>query len=99
MKKIIISLFLILFGFTSLKAEYLLKLQLKSNKIAYDWKRSCIYATVKGCDDHYGNNLVAIDPKTGKIIRNIFVGSEPTQLTFSTDSNYIYICFDGISSV
>ena len=75
-------------------SQYLFTIEMSTNQIKYDSKRELIYATVKGNDINYANSLVAINPYLGTVIDNIFIGSEPTEFVFTTDSNFIYIAFD-----
>jgi hypothetical protein len=99
MKKIFLVTLLIFSCFVSATAQYMFTLQINTNRIAFDSKRNVILATVNGNDDNYANSLVSINPYTGKVLKNVFVGSEPTKLFFTTDSNYIFICFDDLMSI
>lgn len=94
MKKVTILISLL--GLISLNAfsQYLFTMEISANKIKYDTKRDLIYATVKGIDANYANSIVAINPYTGNVSNNIFIGSEPNDFEFTTDSNYIFISFD-----
>jgi len=95
MRRLLLSYVLILFCHFVTDAQYLFTLQVNSNKIAYDSKRKLIYASVKGSDINYANSFIAIEPGTGRVTKNIFVGSEPTSFVFTSDSDYVFICFDG----
>jgi hypothetical protein len=80
-------------------AQDIFTLQIHSNQIAYDSKRNLLYATVNSSDLNYANSLIAIDPSKGKVIKDIFVGSEPTKFVFTSDSNFLFICFDDLAQV
>lgn len=94
MKKITVLISLL--GLISLNvfSQYLFTMEISANKIKYDTKRDLIYATVKGIDLNYANSFVAIDPYTGTVSKNVFIGSEPNDFEFTSDSNYIFISFD-----
>lgn len=83
----------------NLSAQYVYTLSLKVNKMGYDSKRDLIYATIKGSDPNYANSFVAINPYEGKILNSVFVGSEPTEFEFTSDSSFVYICFDELPMV
>ena len=46
-----------------------------------------------------GNNIVAIDPNSGAIVKTIFVGSEPTRIALSSDGTQLYVGLNGASSI
>ncbi len=75
-------------------SQYLFTLDISVNHIEFDSKRDLIYSTVKGSDANYANSLVAINPFDGTVINSTFIGSEPTEFVFTTDSNYIFIMFE-----
>jgi hypothetical protein len=94
MKKVMFLIFIS--GFLGLNAysQYLFTIDVSANHIEYDSKRELIYATIKGDDANYANSLIAINPYDGTITNNVFIGSEPTDFVFTTDSNYLFIIFD-----
>lgn len=82
-----------------LKAQNALTLNLKANKLVFDAKRNKIYATVNGLDVAYGNSLVKIDPVSGVIESSVYVGSEPTEMSMTKDTNFLYIALNGASFI
>ena len=80
-------------------AQTFYSLPTKANKMKYDKKRSKIYATVSSADANYGNMLIQLDPHTGTVENSVFVGSEPTCLALTNDTNFVYIGLDGASFV
>ncbi|MBL7971506.1 MAG: hypothetical protein JNL03_08295, partial [Prolixibacteraceae bacterium] len=80
-------------------AQNFLSLDLKANKLLYDGKRNKIYATVNSLDVNQGNNVVQINPSTGVIENSVFVGSDPNIMTFTKDTNYLYVALEGASFV
>ena len=69
---------------------------LAANDIIFDTLRNVIYATVKTEDSYnLGNRIVAIDPSTGKISKNIFVGSQPTRMALTDGNTYLYVSLGG----
>jgi hypothetical protein len=94
MKKLVLLIFIS--GLLSLSAfsQYLFTIDVSANYIGFDSKRELIYASVKGSDAIYANSLVSINPYSGVVINSVFIGSEPTEFVFTTDSNYLFIMFD-----
>lgn len=93
------SLILALFIVKILPAQSFFSLPIRANKVLYNYKNAKLYATVNGTDSNYGNMLLQINPNTGAVENNIFVGSEPTVMALTQDSNYLYIALDGASFV
>lgn len=94
------ALFLLITLAVSLKSQGpVISVSLKANRLLYDAKRNKIYASVNGLDVNYGNMLVAINPLTGAIEQSVAVGSEPTEIALTTDTNFLYVALDGAAFV
>jgi trimeric autotransporter adhesin len=75
-------------------------LPLPNNTMIYNPHDGMLYASVPGyAGPGLGNSVVAIDPNTGTITRNIPVGSEPNKLTISDDGTEMYVGLDGAAAV
>ena len=75
-------------------------LALPNNTMIYNPHDGMLYASVPGyAGPGLGNSVVAIDPNTGAITRNIPVGSEPNKLTISDDGTEMYVGLDGAAAV
>ena len=72
---------------------------LPANNIVYDPYAQLIYASVPSSYGPNGNSIAVIQPRTGKIIRYYYAGSEPTQLALSADAQYLYVGLNGSGSV
>ena len=95
-------LFLCLLVFQTLVAtrsfgqNNVLSIPIAANDIVFDSLRNLIYATVKTEDSYnLGNRVVAINPATGKITKNIFVGSQPTRMALTDGGAYLYVSLGG----
>lgn len=73
-------------------------LNIDAVKLAYDGKRDLIYAITSGRNLVNGNSLVAIS-SNGQVVKSIFVGSEPNNLVFTSDTNYLFISFTELAMV
>ncbi len=70
------------------------------NDIVYNAKDGLLYASVLNSGaGSGGNTVVGIDPVTGNIIRQIWVGSNPNQLALSTDGTQLFVGLDGAGAV
>ncbi len=58
---------------------------LSSNDLIYGALRNKIYASVPSTGGDVGNNVVQIDPNSGRIEQSVFSGSESGQLAISDD--------------
>lgn len=71
-----------------------------NNDIAYNAADGLLYASVPGSEGNpQGNSIVGIDPATGTIMRQIWVGSNPNKLALSTDGTQLFVGLDGAASV
>ena len=80
-------------------AQDIITVKLIANKLMFHPGRDKIFALVNSRDSLHGNSFVQINPWTGTIERSLFVGSEPTTMDMTKDSNYVYIGLDGASFV
>lgn len=75
-------------------------LSLPNNYLVYNSKDGFLYASVpSSVAGNLGNSVVAIDPVTGNLIRQIAVGSNPNQLAISDDGTQLFVGLDGSASV
>ena len=74
-------------------------LSLTTNDIIYDKVRHRIYASIPGTATSNPNSIMVIDPLTGSTGPSIGVGSEPTKLAISDDSEILYVGLDGEGAV
>lgn len=71
----------------------------RANKLLFDQKRHKLYATVKSTDASYPNCLIKIDPITAMVEDTLYVGSDPTCMDITKDTNYIYVGLNGASFI
>lgn len=72
---------------------------LTTRDLAYDPVRKVIYASVPSTAGSIGNTVTVIDPVTATIGQSVFVGSEPTRLAVSDNSQALYVSLDGAAAV
>jgi trimeric autotransporter adhesin len=73
---------------------------LANNAMAYNPKDGYLYVSVpSSVVGKLGNCIVAIDPVTGNITRQIPVGSNPNQIAISDDGTQLFVGLDGAASV
>jgi hypothetical protein len=77
----------------------LVAVELSARHIVADAARSRIYATVAGNAMMYANRLLSIDAQSGKIIRDLPIGSEPNTLALSDDGSTLWISISGAAAV
>lgn len=94
MKKLFLLIALICSLGLNVVAQTAFKFGIEVNDIGYDSQRNLIYATVRGSDPSYTNSLIAIDPYDNMVTQSVFVGKEPGDFIFTSDSAFIYIAFD-----
>ncbi len=70
-------------------------LGITNNDIAYDASNGLLYASIPGTVSGIGNSVIGIDPVTGNIESQIFVGSNPDKLSLSTDGTQLFVGLDG----
>lgn len=66
------------------------KLGLLAASLAYDSRRNLLYAAIPGRAEAYPNEIVAIDPKSGSIVKSIVAGSDPSLLRITSDGRFLY---------
>ena len=75
-------------------------LAIANNDIVYNAQDGLLYASVPATGIGNGGNSVAgIDPVTGTVVRQIWVGSKPNKLALSTDSTQLFVGLDGAGAV
>jgi len=70
-----------------------------SNDIVYRATDGLIYASVPASSAKYPNSVVAVDPLTGSVLKQIQVGSNPNKLALSSDGTKLWVGLDGANSV
>ena len=75
-------------------------LSLPNNDLVYNSKDGYLYASVpSSVTGNLGNSVVAIDPVSGNVVRQIPVGSNPNQIAISDDGTQLFVGLDGSASV
>ena len=75
-------------------------LPLLTNDLIYDATRGMLWASVpSSAGVTLGNSIVSIDPYTGVLGGALWVGSEPTKLSLSTDGSTLWVAYAGSPSV
>jgi trimeric autotransporter adhesin len=75
-------------------------LSLPNNDLAYNPTDGYLYASVpSSISGSLGNTVVAIDPLTGNLKRQIVVGSNPNQIAISGDGTQMFVGLDGAGAV
>ena len=87
-------------GGTSSPLFYTAYIQIPNNDIAYNPADGLLYASVGNSSGSVpGNSVVGLDPTTGNVIRQIWVGSNPDELAISTDGTQLFVGLDGAGAV
>jgi trimeric autotransporter adhesin len=87
-------------GGTSAPMPFTVYLAITNNDIVYNAKDGLLYASIPVSAIGSGGNTVAgIDPVTGNIVRQIWVGSNPNKLALSTDGTQLFVGLDGAAAV
>jgi len=86
-------------GGTSAGVPFTAYIGIANNDIAYNSADGLLYASVPGSVAGTGNSVVGIDPVTGNVIRQIWVGSNPNKLALSTDGTQLFVGLDGAGAV
>lgn len=75
-------------------------LSLPNNDLAYNPTDGYLYASLpSSITGSLGNTIVAIDPLTGNLKRQIVVGSNPNQISISDDGTQMFVGLDGAGAV
>jgi trimeric autotransporter adhesin len=86
-------------GGTTAPYPFTAYIEITNNDIAYNPSDGLLYASVPGSVPTIGNSVVGIDPVTGNVARQIWVGSNPNKLALSTDDTQLFVGLDGAASV
>jgi trimeric autotransporter adhesin len=87
-------------GGTSSPLAYTTYIQMPNNDIAYNPTDGLLYVSVPtSAGSVAGNSVVGMDPATGNVIRQIWVGSNPDRLAISTDGTQLFVGLDGAAAV
>jgi hypothetical protein len=98
MKKIFTLLFIILSTLT-LFAQPTKILNIIATDLAYNDVDLMFYAVVSGSDHKYGNCLIKMDPTSGNVEKQVFIGSNPKRMKFTDDKKFVYISFHSIGVI
>ncbi len=87
-------------GGTSSALPFTVYLPIRANDILYNSKDGLLYASIPPISANSGGNSVeGIDPNTGNVMRQIWVGSNPNKLALSSDGTQLFVGLDGEASV
>lgn len=87
-------------GGTTAPLPFTTFLAITNNDIVYNATDGLLYASVPVSTIGSGGNTVeGIDPVTGTVIRQIWVGSKPNKLALSTDGTQLFVGLDGAAAV
>src|SRR5579872_6798130 len=70
-----------------------------ANDLAWDSINKKIYLSLPSTAGTNGNSIQVLDPSTGQLGANAFAGSEPSVLSVSATSKYLYVGLKGSSNV
>lgn len=71
-----------------------------NNDIAYNAADGLLYVSVPiDGNGVTGNSVAGIDPVSGNVMRQIWVGSNPNKLALSTDGTQLFVGLDGAAAV
>lgn len=85
---------------TSIPVAFSVYLPLPTNDLVYDVHRGVLWASVpSSAGTSLGNSIVSIDPYTGVLGNQLWVGSEPSKLSLSSDGSTLWIALAGSPSV
>ncbi|HKE90758.1 MAG TPA: IPT/TIG domain-containing protein [Gemmatimonadales bacterium] len=76
-----------------------LVLPFEAGDLAWDPLRQRLYASIRSTDLYYPNQVLAIDPMTGDVLANVYVGSDPTRLAIANDNSTLYVGLDGAAAI
>jgi hypothetical protein len=72
---------------------------LANRALASDPVRGVLYASVPASASSFANSIVKIDPLTGNILDDVFVGSDPDALAIADDGSMLYVGLLGATHV
>ena len=80
-------------------ATFARAIALATNDFVYNQTTQRLYASVPSREGGSGNSLAEIDPVTGSITSQVFVGSEPRDLALADDNQTLYVGLSGAASI
>jgi hypothetical protein len=83
----------------TLDTSGVIRLPLAANALVYDSTRNVIWASIPGSVGGLGDSAVSIDPATGKVISQIYAGSEPGALAMSADGSHLFATLAGVPAI
>jgi hypothetical protein len=87
-------------GGTSSAKPFTVYLPITANDIVFNTANGLLYASLPvTAAGSTGNSVVGIDPTTGNITQQIWVGSNPNKLALSSDGTQLFVGLDGATSV
>jgi hypothetical protein len=87
-------------GGTATPLTYTTYLAIANNDIVYNATDGLLWASEPASAvGSGGNSVIGIDPVTGNIVRQIFVGTNPNRLALSTDGTQLFVGLDGAAAV
>lgn len=87
-------------GGTSAPLPYTAYISLVNNDLVYNSVDGLLYVSVPGsAGSPLGNTVAGIDPVTGNIMRQIWVGSNPNKIALSSDGTQLFVGLDGAGAV
>lgn len=72
---------------------------LKANDLVYDKSRGLLYAAIAPSSGQHANEVVAIDPATGKVAWSVEVGSDPAVMAISDNGEALWLGLRGAPSL
>jgi hypothetical protein len=87
-------------GGTTAPLPYTAYISLMNNDLVYNPVDGLLYVSIPGsAGSPLGNTVTGIDPITGNIMRQIWVGSNPNKLALSSDGTQLFVGLDGAAAV
>jgi hypothetical protein len=88
-------------GGTASPLAFTVFLSIPNNDIVFNPTDGLLYASVPNSAPNgiTGNSIAGIDPLTGTVVREIWVGSNPNKLALSTDGSQMFVGLDGAGAV
>ncbi len=70
-----------------------------ANDMVWDTATQQIYLSIPNTSSTNPNTITALDPTTGQLGLSQFAGSNPDQMSLSSDDSYLYVGLDGSATV
>ncbi len=74
-------------------------LDIHARDLAWDPVRARLYASVQPDDSRYANQVVAIDPISGRVTARVSVGIGPQRIAISDDASFLYAALDSEGAI